>query len=694
MRYDDFVLQLDASARGGFRARVVKSPFGEGAVAFTLPAVAGTSPAGGNPASAVSRDLEHAAAGGVQTAPELPPIEIGTEIYRSVFQGQVRSLLDKSRGHLEMAADRGLRLKIKLDPGDPDTAPLADLPWELLCDGDTEDFFALSRQTSLVRYLDVPRASQPIAFTPPLRILAVSASPRSLPPLDLVEETRRLEALHQQAGSGIEVRHVANASAGAVREALAGDAWNVLHFMGHGTFDRTSGEGMLAFEGADGRLDLVSGRAFATKLRDLRSLGVVVLNACNTARAGHQGGGSPFRGVATALVLGGVPAVVAMQRPISDRAAIGFSTSFYRHLARGDSIDEALTEGRQAIHSAAPDGCEWATPVLFLRIPEGNVFVARPAPDAPSAPTEHHAPPQAAAPGPAAPVLAQAAGVPPASRSMVLKTAAGVAGAGLIVVGVYFVRPRAAAPPEVPHQAALDTSHAAGPPRLESGTDRHAVVVPPDDRGSSGSTSAGAQSLSHAGGKLAPAHPGKGPSASAQVGTASPDPSHGGIAAAHDAGSLTTPQAGTGSPAALPPPDHPAAAPAKAEPAPPAAVAAPPDLSNLSAQAVSIVRRDGGGLRVMVSFRNGGGAPLSVILDKRSAELSDNQGQRYVVLRSSLPGSGANLRLDLAAGGSASVQFDFPAFKLGSRKFYLALATDDDRAINLAGAALTLEDPP
>ncbi len=693
MRYDDFVLQLDASARGGFRARVVKSPFGEGAVAFALPAVAGTSPAGGNPASAVSRDLEHAA-GGVRTAPELPPIEIGTEIYRSVFQGQVRSLLDKSRGHLEMAADRGLRLKIKLDPGDPDTAPLADLPWELLCDGDTEDFFALSRQTSIVRYLDVPRASQPIAFAPPLRILAVSASPRSLPPLDLVEETRRLEALHQQAGSGIEVQHVANASAGAVREALAGDTWNVLHFMGHGTFDRTSGEGMLAFEGADGRLDLVSGRAFATKLRDLRSLGVVVLNACNTARAGHQEGGSPFRGVATALVLGGVPAVVAMQRPISDRAAIGFSTSFYRHLARGDSIDEALTEGRQAIHSAEPEGCEWATPVLFLRIPEGNVFVARPAPGAQPTPAEQHAPPQAAsAAAPPAPVVVQATGVPPASRSMMLKTAAGVAGAGLIVVGVYFVRPRAAAPPEVPHQAALDTSHAAGPPRREPGTDPHAVVAPPDDRSSPGNTTTGGKSRSHVGAKLDPALPGKEPSATSPIGTGSSDSSRGGISAPHAAGSPSTPQAGAGSSAARPQPD-PTSAPAKAEPAPPPAVAAPADLSNLSAQAVSIVRRDGGGLRVMVSFRNGGAAPLSVILDKRSSELSDNQGQRYVVLRSSLPASGANLRLDLAAGGSATVQFDFPAFKLGSRKFYLALATDDDRAINLAGSALTLEDPP
>jgi CHAT domain len=695
MHYDDFVLQLDASARGGFRARVVKSPFGEGAVAFTLPAVAGISPGGGDPASAVSRDVEHAA-GSAQTAAELPPIEIGTEIYRAVFQGQVRSLLDKSRGHLEMSADRGLRLKIKLDPGDPDTAALADLPWELLCDGDTEDFFALSRQTSLVRYLDVPRSSQPIAFTPPLRILAVSASPRSLPPLDLAEETRRLEALHRQAGSGIEVRHIVNASAGAVREALAGDEWNVLHFMGHGTFDRTSGEGMLAFEGAEGRLDLVSGRAFATKLRDLRSMGVVVLNACNTARAGRQEGGSPFRGVATALVLGGVPAVVAMQRPISDRAAIGFSTSFYRHLARGDSIDEALTEGRQAIHSAEPEGCEWATPVLFLRILEGNVFVAKP-PDAPPAPARDHAPaPTASQAVPPAAAAAQATSVPaPGGRSAMLKTAAGVAGAGLIAVGVYFVRPRAAAPPELAHRQALGTSHAAGPPpRPDPGAEPHAMVLPRGGQGSSGKTTAGTGSPSRVGSELGPAHPGQASAGASRIGTGSPSRSQVGTETPLGTGSSTTPQAGAGSSSA-PPPTGLAPTPAKVEPAPPPPAVAPPaDLSNLSAQTVSIARRDGGGLRVTVSFRNGGGTPLSVILDKRSAELSDNQGQRYMVLRSSLPVSGVNPRLDLPAGGTATVQFDFPAFKLGSKKFYLALATDDDRAISIAGSALTLENPP
>src|SRR5579864_6550632 len=188
MDYQDFVVQLDASSRGGFRARVVKSPFGEAATSFVLPAAA-KAWLTGLPPSALARDIVRLSGGPEGVEPS--PAEIGTALYLAVFQGPVRSLLDKCRGQIERSPQAGLRLKIKLDPSDPDTAALADLPWELLCDHETEDFFALSRQTSVVRYLDVPRTSQPIPFTSPLRVLAVGASPRELPPLDLAEEALR-----------------------------------------------------------------------------------------------------------------------------------------------------------------------------------------------------------------------------------------------------------------------------------------------------------------------------------------------------------------------------------------------------------------------------------------------------------------------------------------------------------------------
>lgn len=283
VQFSDFVLQLDADGRGGLRARVLQSPFGEAAAPFSLPWSAeavkdALRPRGLGVASGMPVITRGDGYGGVQGSPPPPPLEVGETLFRSVFQGQVRTLFDKSFGQLELDATRGLRLKLKLDPNDAATAALADLPWELLRDSDNEYLFALSRQTTLVRYLDVPRPSQPIPFTPPLRILAASASPRGKQALDVDEECRRLEELKKKM-PGIDVSFLPNASPSAVRQALADGPCQILHFMGHGDFDSINGEGLLFFERPDGGPDPVSARAFATQLRDLRTLGAVVLNA-------------------------------------------------------------------------------------------------------------------------------------------------------------------------------------------------------------------------------------------------------------------------------------------------------------------------------------------------------------------------------------------------------------------------------
>ncbi|HSN87195.1 MAG TPA: SUMF1/EgtB/PvdO family nonheme iron enzyme, partial [Thermoanaerobaculia bacterium] len=109
----------------------------------------------------------------------------------------------------------------------------------------------------------------------------------------------------------------------------------------------------------------------------------VFLNACETGRTPDGADHDPFAGVATALVLGGVPAVIAMQLPIADEAAITFSRTVYDRLAAGDPVDAAVAEGRQALYAASRDTVEWAIPVLFTRIPDGRIFApqARTAPE-------------------------------------------------------------------------------------------------------------------------------------------------------------------------------------------------------------------------------------------------------------------------------------------------------------------------
>jgi hypothetical protein len=210
----------------------------------------------------------------------------------------------------------------------------------------------------------------------PLRILLVSAPDPEAGGLDLEGETEELQAILGR-NPDIEVSNLDHPDSHGLRRALNRESFHVLHFMGHGVFEAETGEGALLFRDPAGAREVVSGRHLATKLKDFPSVRLVVLNACDTARSSQTSGHDPFSGVASALVLAGVPAVVAMQTPIDDASAIAFSTAFYERLAQGLGVDEALSEGRQALYSLAAEGIAWAIPVLFLRAPSGILFVWR-----------------------------------------------------------------------------------------------------------------------------------------------------------------------------------------------------------------------------------------------------------------------------------------------------------------------------
>ena len=104
-------------------------------------------------------------------------------------------------------------------------------------------------------------------------------------------------------------------------------------------------------------------------LRDHDPLRLVFLNACQSARVNSS---DPFSDMAQRLVQQDCVAVVAMQFPISDGAAAEFTGEFYGSVADGLPVDQSVGSGRKAL--LAGYASEWATPVLFLRDPDGKVF--------------------------------------------------------------------------------------------------------------------------------------------------------------------------------------------------------------------------------------------------------------------------------------------------------------------------------
>jgi len=399
LKYHTFRLQIGrgpARDDAAYAAQVLLSPRGEGSARISLPfaphqvarlnASFARSVAGRRHFTAVdAMDAEET------DGPELSPEALGERLFAALFQGEILSLYERS---LDAGPATGLRLELMLYPRDPDLAAVQALPWELLRRPGTAEFLALSPRSPVVRYLAVPRDVKAARRPATLRILAVAASPRGLDALDLERELSQLREAVRPAGGGaaaIEIATPEHPTLDGLRQALLDQEIHVLHFMGHGGSLPGQEERVLFLETGDGAAEPVRGADLVNKLAGFSSLRLIVLNACETAGLPDRAGGTdpvapfePFAGVANTLVLAGLPAVLAMQLPISDEAAIAFSRAFYQRLAAGDPVDAALAEGRQAVHSAAPASFEWAVPVLFQRTPTGELFPERDIPSEPS----------------------------------------------------------------------------------------------------------------------------------------------------------------------------------------------------------------------------------------------------------------------------------------------------------------------
>lgn len=302
------------------------------------------------------------------------PKEIGQRLYESIFHGKVRELFDQSLASLKHK-EEGLRIRISINPEEPSLASLSQIPWELMYRKDSREYLNLSNRTPIVRFLDLPQTSTSLGFKAPFRILVVIANPTGHPSLNLGHEQNLIKNSWGKRPD-VQVDYLEIATKAEIQRKLGEAEYHAFHFMGHGDFDKRTGKGVLVLEKEDESPDLISGEALGVLLRDEPSLKLVFLNACKTAAGSQDSQQDPFAGVASAIVHAGIPAVIAMQYPITDQAAISFSQKVYELLPACLPIDMIVAEGRKAVfQSQEQDGfMEWATPSLFMRSKDGKVF--------------------------------------------------------------------------------------------------------------------------------------------------------------------------------------------------------------------------------------------------------------------------------------------------------------------------------
>jgi len=301
---------------------------------------------------------------------------------------------------LEWKGDRQheRRFSIKLDAALPDalleeqktdfleaTTLLLSTPWEILHDG--RNFLFQGQQPVRVRRMQPNRKRRdPLPPQKVLRILLVVPRPEDeiAGLIDHRAATRALLSAVEALGSRVELDILESPTFPALRDLLReaskeGRPFSVVHFDGHGVFDKNRGLGALCFESAEAaEQEKIEGRAtaivdaqeLAAELDELR-IPLFFLDACQSAQTDHD----PTASVAAKLLENGVASVAAMSHSVLVTAAECFATAFYKRLAEGSLIGAAMLAGQQALYddpvrAELPGGeklrlRDWFVPVLF-----------------------------------------------------------------------------------------------------------------------------------------------------------------------------------------------------------------------------------------------------------------------------------------------------------------------------------------
>lgn len=301
----------------------------------------------------------------------------GTRLFQALFQGAVAGIYVASQ-------DGAASPRIRLTVDDPDTARI---PWELLVEPASGS--TLTLRGGFVRGIASESGARSLAVQPPLRVLVADSSPKDLPRLQAQIEARDIAAalngLTDLGRLQVEMLEHATLSSllNALREAAIAPSksFSVLHWIGHGTVEPSTGANVLLFENDEGGVDPVDGSRLADLLHgfDIR---LIFLNACHSAAPSPSGRtyaptAETTRALAEVLLTSGVPAVVGMRVAVLDETARRFAQEFYKSLADGRAIDDAVLDARRVAVGRTPDrAAEIGVPVLFLRSGTGVLLPA------------------------------------------------------------------------------------------------------------------------------------------------------------------------------------------------------------------------------------------------------------------------------------------------------------------------------
>jgi tetratricopeptide (TPR) repeat protein len=290
---------------------------------------------------------------------------------KSLFDAAMPSLCNQvMEGWNKVSTDSDKRFSVLVDNDLPDGAQtdrqrqskqaatlLLALPWELLHDG--ESYVMMGAEPLTVRRQLVNRKSFDVCVAdPPVRVLMVSPRPEDDKAgyidhrASAIPLVRALDTLGDKAELTILSPPTFDALEGALTSAnKAKKPFHVVHFDGHGVFQKDIGLGGLCFESPEPvpafqkRKSAIVNADKMAEIMNKHRIPLVFLEACQTATADID----PTASVAAALLDNGIASVVAMTHSVLVVTAQKFVTQFYQVLVKGERVGDAMLAGQKAL---------------------------------------------------------------------------------------------------------------------------------------------------------------------------------------------------------------------------------------------------------------------------------------------------------------------------------------------------------
>lgn len=285
--------------------------------------------------------------------------KLGSRLFEGIVTGEVRVMYEACRMSSDISP---LRIRLNIEAEE-----LAGLPWELMYDPKRESWLSRDADVTFSRFASLREGSRKLEFSPPLRILLSLSNPLGLGDLELDLDRERdkihsaVNTLTQQGSAELEILSE-EVTLEKMYQRMIDDV-NVVHFSGHGGISKNH-RMMMLLENDEGRRRDVPFDEFVSLLGGLRSVIAVVLDACELAA------GAPK------VLTKKVPVVIAMRGPIFDQSATIFFEEFYKGMASGLAIDEAVTRARNnLVAKYREELVDWFTPVLYHAPRDGGILL-------------------------------------------------------------------------------------------------------------------------------------------------------------------------------------------------------------------------------------------------------------------------------------------------------------------------------